>query len=151
MRINEEMKNRIRGEIARNRMNQKQFAETIGYHEKYLSALLNGRLEVSEQFVDMIAGALHTRPEYLKAADSFRTREEYIKNTVKGSEELKKAASVILASAGIESQFNGDEMIIFEAGKERRLAPESALTLLSGMTDIVKAYTLSCLNVNIDA
>lgn len=151
MRINEEMKNRIRGEIARNRMNQKQFAETIGYHEKYLSALLNGRLEASEHLVDMIAAALHTRPEYLKVVDNFRTREEYIKNTVKGSEELKKAASVILASAGIESQFNGDEMIIFEAGKERRLNPESALMLLSGMTDIVKAYTLSCLNVKIDA
>ena len=69
---------RIKTELKEKGWTQKQLAENIFVHDKYLSKVLNGKCPINSGLIGSIAKALSVRPEYLLYHDDFKTEKEYL-------------------------------------------------------------------------
>ena len=69
---------RIKTELKKKGWTQKQLAENVFVHDKYLSKVLNGKCPINSGLLESLAEALGVRAEYLLYHDEFRTEKEYL-------------------------------------------------------------------------
>lgn len=100
--LNPTIQARIVNEIKAAGMSQKEMAQKIPIHPKYLSAILNGKKSVNISLIDRIGEELELRTKYLLCEDDYRTESELMAATGLNLSEDYKTMIAFLESIGID-------------------------------------------------